>query len=359
MWLQLSAAFAQETPTPAHVDVVAASLNVYGDADIVAWAPSARTRVSVGDGVTVGALWNADFVSGATPVVTTDAVSTATPFTEARTGGTIDLVWPGPGASNLDAALAGSTESDHQVLVGTFGVAKGVRDDMTKLRSGVSVGWSRDGTRADPGAAGDAVDASIDLGWVQILGPTTTATVRATAGYLSCEEQYGCGASAYRYVPQGAVFLPERHPPNRARGAASLAIAQALGTRFALHAAYRYYRDSWLIDGHTGDAALAWSTAGGRGLLRAEGRGVVQSPAAFAVDDVDRITNYRTADRELHGLIEWTAGLRGRWNFFGVLRCDRIALDLHAERLWFHYPEFPTSPSRDGWIVGGGVDVRR
>lgn len=359
MWLQLSVAFAQEAPAPARLDAAAAAFNAYSDADIVAWAPSARARVTVGDGVSIGASWNADFVSGATPVVSTDTVSTATPFTETRTGGTLDLTWPGPARSTLDAAVTGSTESDHQVVVGSAGVGKGFRDDMTRLRSGASVAWSRDGTRADPGAAGDSLDATIDLGWVQILGPTTTTTVRATGGYTSCDPRFGCGASAYRFVPQGAVFLPEHHPATRARGAASLALAQALGTQLALHLGYRYYRDSWLVEGHTGDLALAWSTLGGRGLLRAEGRGVVQSAAAFAVDDTHPIAEYRTADRELHGLIEGTAGLRARWNFFGLLRWDRVAIDLHAERLWFGYPEFPGSPTRDGWIVGGGVDVRR
>lgn len=357
MWLQLTAlAFGADTGA-VHADAVGAQLNVYTDEGITAWAPSARARVGAG-ALTFGTLWTADFVSGATPVIATDAVSSATPFSEVRNGGTLDLEWAHSKAWTYTAALTGSTESDHQVVIGSAGASTRLNDELTQLNVGASVGWVQDGVRADPDLAGESFDAALDLGWTQIFGPTTSGALRVTGGYASCDADFGCIASAYRHVPQGSVFLPERHPDKRGKGAASWTLSQAIGRDFAVHGGYRYYLDSWAVSGHTGTLTLAAAPFEGRAVFRLEGRGVVQSPAAFWSSDYGGPTEYRTADRELSGFSEWKAGLRLRWNFFGALRTQKLALDAHVARLWFSYPEYAALPERNGWIVGGGVDVR-
>ncbi len=357
MWLQLAALALAADSEKLHPDAASAQFNVYSDDGITAWAPSARARAGAGS-VTVGALWTADYVSGATPVIATDAVSSATPFSETRNGGTLDLEWAPSKQWSYNAALTGSTESDHQVVLGSAGAATALNEDSTRLNAGASVGWVQDGTRADPDLAGESIDAALDLGWTQILGPTTSAALRFTGGYASCDPSFGCAASAYRYVPQGDVFLPERHPDTRAKSAASGSISQALGSDYAVHGYYRYYADTWQVSGHTGTLALAGAFFEGRGLLRLEGRGVLQSPASFWTDGYAGPTEYRTADRELSGFTEWKAGLRARWNFFGLLRTQKVALDAHLERLWFNYPNYAALPERNGWIVGGGIDAR-
>ncbi|MBM4364725.1 MAG: DUF3570 domain-containing protein [Deltaproteobacteria bacterium] len=356
MWLQLIAAAIAADSDTLHADAAGAQFNVYTDEGITAWAPSARARVGAGK-VTVGALWTADFVSGATPVIATDAVTSATPFSETRNGGTVDVEWAPSKAWSYTAALTGSTESDHQVVLGSAGAATALNEDSTRLNAGASVGWVQDGTRADPDLAGTSIDTALDLGYTQILGPTTTAALRVTGGYASCDPAFGCFASAYRYVPQGSVFLPERHPGTRAKSAASGSISQALGNDYAVHAYYRYYADTWQVSGHTGTLALAGAFFEGRGHLRVEGRGVVQSPASFWADGYAGPSEYRTADRELSGFTEWKAGLRARWNFFGLFKTQKVALDAHLARLWFEYPNYAALPERNGWIVGGGFDA--
>ncbi len=358
MWLQLSAALAQEAAAPVVPEAVGAQLDVYSDEGITAWAPSARARLKVGASTTVGALWSADFVSGATPVVATDAVSAATPFEETRHGGTLDLTHAATRTWTLNGAATGSTESDHQVLLGSGGATANLFDDHTRLSAGASLGWVKDGTRADPGLAGESVDSAVDLGWTQVLGRLSSATLRLTAGYANCDERFGCSASAYRYVPQGGVFLPERHPAERARLASSVSLAQSLGHDFALHGNYRFYADSWQVVGHTGGLALARGLLSGRALTRVEGRAVQQSAAAFWRDGYGSPTDYRTADRELSGFTEYSGSLRLRWNLFGALRTERVALDAHLSRLWFFYPDYAALSERNAWVAGGGVDVR-
>lgn len=340
------------------LDSLSAQFNVYTDEGITAWAPSARVRVNTSPVVQIGAWWNADFVSGATPVIATDTVTTATPFEESRHGGTVDVVYAPSPRWSWSAAATGSTESDHQVLLGSLGGTFTMADEHTRLSAQGAVGVIWDGTRAEPDRAGSSLDTALDLGWTQILGRTTSGSVRITTGYANCNPEYGCGASAYRFVPQGPLFLPEHHPAERARLASAAAVAQSLGTTTALHANYRYSHDSWGVSGHTVGLALAQGLWQGRALLRLESRGVSQSAASFWRDGYDDVAEYRTADRELSGLLEGKLGLRLRWNVHGQWHTRVVSFDLHLDRVWYRYPEYGALPERNAWIVGGGIDAR-
>ena len=172
-----------------------------------------------------------------------------------------------------------------------------------------------------------------ELSLTQVLGPRTVARV----GY-SLTLQDGYMEKPYRYVPlfdaaaiadlerSGMTLgpdqvddyrLPERPPeevPDR-RVRHALAVR---GVRFipdlgALQLDYRYYVDSWGVQGHTLDAALKVPL--GRFRLDIEDRLHLQTGADFwsrvyTVDGDGRIPTWRSLDRELGGYLQDTLFVR-------------------------------------------------
>lgn len=258
MWLQLSVALAAE-PAVRSVD---AAVSTYRDQGIIVWAPGASVSGALGDKLTATGGWSADFISGATPLLVADAISSATPIVEQRHGANLALSGQtGPGLTLLGNA-AGSVEPDHQSLVGGAGAQWLTLGDMTTLSASTSLAHIRDGRTGDMDYATRSWDGALELGWSQIWGPTTSTSTRLSGLYSRCEASVGCQANPYRFVPVEEWVLSERHPEARARLAANATLSQAFGPKLALHLGYRLYADSWQVNGHTGLLTVATSLRG-------------------------------------------------------------------------------------------------
>lgn len=332
-----------------------ARLDSYSDPWIVVLAPSVSASTSVWDGLGANLSYVADFVSGATPLVAADAVSSATRFDDVRHAPSIGLdrvadTW------SVRGSYALSVESDHRAQVLTLGGSREALARRVRLDAALS-GRAEVAGRADlPDYAAPSAGGTLDLGWSWVLDPLTTLRLRATGSWDHCAPELGCHANPYRLVRDGGFVLSERHPDTRGRGAGSARVARSLPRSMALHLGYRYSGDTWRVRAHTGDAALAWSGSGERLVLRGEGRGVQQSGAAFLDESAGlEPSAWRSGDIELAGLWAVGGGLGVELSAFSVPGLQRLSLVGKISHYSYHYPTGSPVHERPVLLLGGGL----
>ncbi|MFZ5480934.1 MAG: DUF3570 domain-containing protein [Myxococcota bacterium] len=353
MWLQLTAAGAAE---PLTLTDASARVDSYADEDISTVGPGARV-VAGADAWTVGASWSADFVSGATPVIRSDVVSSATTFSDVRNAPGVDVALSPTGTWSARASWSASLERDFVAHVAGVGASTDAFGRMVTLRADYRARFETTGRADDASYAERATGHALDLGWVQILGRTTSMSVLATGQWDQCSDALGCQANPYRLLLVDGVVLAERHPAERARLAAALRLSQAVGERSAAHGGYRYYTDAWGVAGHTADLALVRALLADRLQLRATGRWSTQSAASFWRATYAGAPAWRTADRELEALSSWGAGAAADWSFYAAGPFARFGVGARLDRLWYRYPDDPYVSSRAAWLFGGGLDA--
>ncbi|MDP2305680.1 MAG: hypothetical protein Q8P18_06605 [Pseudomonadota bacterium] len=348
MWLQLSVAHAQEA---------AARVDTYADGWIVVVSPAANVSVPLTKTWRVGGAWTADIVSGATPLLRADVVSSATHFEDTRHGVDLSATAAPTGGWKLTGALSASVEPDH--TAGTAGVL--VDTEAFGRMVTLSAGWhstaSRAGRADDAAYASHASDHALDLRWTQILDRATVATARLSAEASVCGTDLGCQANPYRLVAVDDLVLSERHPDRRGRLAGSLRVSRACGPSTALHGGIRAYTDTWRVTGGGADLSAARSFLGERVVVGATGRLGLQGAASFWRGSYGGTPAWRTADPELAGFTLAAAGGRAEWAAFGVGPSSRLALSVRVERQWYRYPDDIAVPRRAAWVIGGGLDV--
>lgn len=363
MWLPLSlvlvaglARAEEPAKVGVHLEDASARVDSFSDGWITVVGPGAAVELGLPKGWSANAAWSADIISGATPRVTTDAVSSATPFTELRNGVSVGMAIAPSADWSAHGSYSGSTETDfvsHTAGVGaktdafgkmsTFSADYHARFEMT--------GRVDDAAYAEPGAAH-----TLDLGWTVILDRNTKATVLGTAEWDSCSAALGCVASPYRKVATAAgTVLAERHPDERGRVAAALRVSRALGEATAVHGGYRLYADTWDVLGHTADLSLVRSLFGDALVLRGNARLARQGAASFWEGGYAGASEWRTGDRDLGALTAWQAGIAVEGARFGVGPFTRLSLSAHLDHLWLRHDDFATDLSHDGWFVGGGL----
>lgn len=345
-------------------DGVAARVDVYTDEWITAVSPSTRGATSPADGVTVEAKYALDAVSGATQVLTVDAVSAATGFYEVRHEAHAGVQVAPSATWSFGADYQLSAEPDYVTHVAGASASAELLDRHATATLAYHVGFESAGRTTDAFRERTTSHA-LDASWQHVLDRRTTLTALATGQVARCGPVFGCAASPYRYVAVGQggaplFAVPERHPDLRARGAGALRIARHLGGGRALHAGYRFAGDSWAVIGHTADAALAQSFGGDAVVLRLDGRFTWQGAASFYRDTYATAPDaprWRTADRELSGLWDAMAGARAEWAATGPGPIWRTRLNMRVARLWYRYPAFSELPERNAWLLGGGLDA--
>lgn len=346
-----------------------ARVDRYADDRIEVVSPAARLRVILDERFAVEGRYAVDALSGATPVITADAVSRATPFDETRHEADVGLEWRPEPTTTYSGGYAISAEPDYLTHRLRAGGAFEVLDRLAVVSAGVALGLERMGRTDVPDFEAPAQSYTVDLAWQHILARRTSATLALTGQAHDCDARVGCQANPYRYVAvvgeagEIQAALPERHPDSRLRGSGRLSVAQGLGGGFALHGGYRLYADSWAMVAHTFDLGLAADLWAQRISLRLEGRGTEQGGASFhrstyAADlpsepGTGSVPRWRSADRELGALRALGAGGRAEVTLVGV------RLNVRVMRLWYHYLEGAIEPTRDAWLVGAGLAVER
>ncbi len=365
MWLRLialsipHAAFAGETAS--------ARLDAFDDGWITVVTPAVSLAVEepTWTAVATGSL---DVLSGATPVLVVDAVSTATPFDEKRLDGSLTLTSHPEPEWSLGAHLFGSHEADDRTFAGGLSASGEVIDRRLQLDAVYTVTDRRTAMVRGDARTERSLGHDLSLGVTLIASRSTVLGTRLALGGQWCAESLGCAPSAYRYVGllrdgEAPVVVAERHPETRHHLALSARVAQAVGDHVGLHAAVRGYSDSWSTLAVTGSAGASWTGFDDRLLVGMSGRVTSQSATGFyqtsyAVTDGE-VPQWTTADRELSGV--GNRGLTGRatWTWFGVGPWVRVVGSARLSPMWRAYPTFGPESSRRAVASGGGVRVQR
>ena len=269
-------------------DRAEAMFHSYSGGGVTANGPALLVRKSVADRFSLAASYYVDAVSNAS----IDVVTTASPYRETRTeyGLSADYVYRD---SQITLATSSSHEPDYTANSASVDIAQEVFGGMTTVNLGFTHGSDQVGKHGSPEFADTATHWQYRVGLTQILTPRWIMSANVEA--LSDDGFLG---SPYRVARVFGATVPERNPRTRSARAVKFRITGDLGSHDAMHADYRYFRDTWEIKAHT--IELGYSRYFGDAFLAdAFTRFYTQKHALFYSDNAMTETTYVSRNRQL------------------------------------------------------------
>ena len=274
--------------------------------------PSILIRKQVGKSVSVVGNYYVDMVSSAS----IDVITTASPYTEERKQWSLGLDYL-RGNTTMRVNYTSSEESDYDAETFGFSVSQDMFGDLTTLTFGYALGDDLV-RRSDDPLFERALDKQMySVGVTQIL----TKNLISTLNFETITEE-GFLNNPYRsvrYADSGSAlgysFEPELYPNTRTSNAVGIRARYYLPYRAALEGEYRYFIDTWDIEGHTG--ALTYTHPWGDFTFTGKFRYHTQTGAHFYRDlfSGSQVTNFRGRDKELSPLTSYTFRLKAAYEF--------------------------------------------
>ena len=210
--------------------------------------PSILMRKQVGPNTSFVTNYYVDMISSAS----IDVITTASPYTEERTQWSVGMDYL-RGNTTMSVGYTTSTESDFDAKTYSLAVSQDMFGDLTTLTLSYALGDDTVGRSDDPLFERDADRQQYGVGLTQILTRNLIATLNyqvvTDEGFLN--NPYRTVRYADPTVPRGFSFEPELYPNTRTSNALGLRMKYYLPYRAALEAEYRYFTDTWDIEGHT------------------------------------------------------------------------------------------------------------
>jgi len=301
--------------------------------------PSILVRKSVGKSVSIAANYYVDMVSSAS----IDVITTASPYTEERTQYSLSADYL-RGNTMMSVGFTSSEESDFDSNTYNLSIAQDMFGDLTTLTLSYAYGEDTVGRSDDPGFFRDNTRQHYGIGVTQILTRNLISALNfeviTDEGFLNNPYR------SVRYLDAGSAvgysYEPELYPHTRTSNALGIRAKYYLPYRAALEAQYRYFTDTWDIDGHT--ASIAYIHPWRDFTFTAKYRWHDQTGAHFFRDIFPRLeaTNFRGRDKELSPLTSQTLKFSVAYEFFsdGMGFLDKGTVNFSFDRLMIDYDEF-------------------
>jgi len=306
-----------------------ALLHVYNGGGVRAVGPALLVRKRIADRFSLTGTYYLDAVSNAS----IDVVTTASKYSETRHefGLSGDYVYRD---SQITLGATTSREPDYTATAGTVNLTQEVFGGMTTVSLGFTRGVDDVGKKDSPEFSDKAKHWQYRLGVSQILTPRWIMSANfeaiADSGYLG---------SPYRVARVFGAAVPERHPRTRSARAAKLRLIGDLGSRDAVHAGYRYFRDTWEIKAHT--AEVGYSRYFGDPFLADTFlRYYTQKGALFYSDNAQSETLYVSRNRQLSTFSSVGLGAKLAWTARKVPDKYEVKLNGAYELVRFNYKDF-------------------
>ena len=274
--------------------------------------PSVLVRKKVGKSVSVVGNYYVDMVSSAS----IDVVTTASPYTEEREQWSLGADYLHSNTT-MSINYVSSEESDYDAETVSFSVSQDMFGDLTTLTLGYALGDDLVRRSDDPTFERELDKQTYSIGITQILTKNLISTLNfetiTDEGYLN---------NPYRTVRYfdassdlGYSYEPELYPNTRTSNALGIRARYFLPYRAAIEGEYRFYTDTWDIEGHT--AALTYIHPWGNFTFSGKFRYHDQTGAHFYRDIFARAqaTNFRGRDKELSPLTSYTFKLKASYEF--------------------------------------------
>ena len=303
--------------------------------------PSILMRKQIGKSTSFVGNYYVDMISSAS----IDVITTASPYDEERTQWSLGMDYL-RGNTTMRVNYVSSVESDFDASTYAFSVSEDMFGDLTTLTLSYAYGEDIVGRSDDPGFRRENTRQHYGVSLTQILTRNMIATLNfetvTDEGFLNNPYR------SVRYLDPGSArgfsFEPELYPETRTSNALGMRARYFLPYRAALEAEYRFYTDTWEIEGHTVSLTYVhpWGPFTFEGKLRYHD----QTGAAFFRDIFSRseATNFRGRDKELSPLTSYT--LRGKVSYefldpnkgWGIFK--RGSLNFTLDHLIVEYHEF-------------------
>ena len=301
--------------------------------------PSVLVRKSIGKSVSVAANYYVDLVSSAS----IDVITTASPYTEERTQYSLSADYL-RGNTMMSAGITSSEESDFDATTYNLAIAQDMFGDLTTLTLSYSYGDDTVGRSDDPNFFRDNTRQHYGIGVTQILTRNLISALNfeviTDEGFLNNPYR------SVRYLDTGSAvgfsFEPELYPHTRTSSAVGIRAKYFLPYRAALEAQYRFFTDTWDINGHTW--SLGYTHPWKDFTFTAKYRWHDQTGAHFFSDIFARseATNFRGRDKELSPLTSQTYKISVAYELFrnGMGFLDKGTVNFSYDHLMIDYNEF-------------------
>jgi len=310
--------------------------------------PSLLLRKKFAEKYSVSANYYVDMVSSAS----IDVMTTASPYTEERTQGSLALDTL-HGKTQYSVSYTLSDESDYTANTASLDVSHDLFGDLTTVSFGFSQGWDEVRKNGDNEFEETVDRRNYRFSLQQILTPQLMTglnyEVITDEGFLNNPYR------SVRYLDdssaRGFSFEPEVYPSTRTSNAIALNARYYLPYRAAIHGEYRFYTDTWGIDANT--ASIGYTHPWGkRWIFEAGYRWYDQSSADFYSDLFPRANaqNFLARDKELSTFTSQMFSLGATYELpsLGWDRILRSTVNLYYDHIQFRYDDF-----RD--ITAGGA----
>jgi len=321
--------------------------------------PSVLVRKNYMDSISINANYYVDNVTSAS----IDVLSYGSPYVEERTEQTVgvDLLRD---KTIFSLSYTNSTESDYDAETYSVGFSHDFFGDLTTVSAKFGVG--DDVVRATGQAAFEESLSrkNIQFSISQILTKKLIMGLNLESidedGYLSNPYRKSSilMASDFGVIDRQGTWEEENYPETRSSDAASLKLKYYLPYRAALRAEYRYYSDSWDIEGSNFELGYTHPIEALNVTLDVRYRIYQQSSAYFFVDFLDasngeEVPTYHGRDKELAEYSTTTVGVGVKWEFLSSrwFVLDKASISLSYDHISFEYDNY-RSANEVGYELG-------
>jgi len=274
--------------------------------------PSVLVRKRAGKSLSFVGNYYVDMVSSAS----IDVITTASPYTEERTQWSLGVDYL-HGNTTMRVGYTSSEESDFDAESYNFSVSQDMFGDLTTLTLSYALGDDLVRKSDDPSFERPLDRQIYGVGITQILTKNMISSLNVETvteeGFLN--NPYRVVRYADALSASGYSFEPELYPNTRTSTAVGVRVRYFLPYRAAIEGEYRFYSDTWDIDGHT--VSLSYIHPWGDWTFTGKFRYHDQTGAHFYRDLFARSqeTNFRGRDKELSELTSYTIKLQAAYEF--------------------------------------------
>ena len=342
----------------------------YDGGGITIQGPSVLVRKKVGDNISFFGSYYEDLISSAS----IDVKLSASPYHETRKqeGGGFDILHD---KTIYTVGYIHSREPDYEANTSYFSISQTMFGDLTTVSFGYRRGWDnvfRDikvngQIQNDPTFHEQADHRGYSASLSQILTRNMILDLNFEAvtdeGYL---------ASPYRKIRYFDPTIPGKqftladqiYPNTRTSSAASAQLKYYLPYRAAITGQYRFYTDTWGINGETVEVdytqpAFEHRVWGGSLIFDGSLRFYTQNHANFYSDLFPRANyqNFEARDRELAAFNDYSVGLGAEYDFphySWAPWMNKSSVSFHINHLMIDYKDFRDAllAGQDGYTAG-------
>lgn len=307
--------------------------------------PSLLVRKNFIDKVSISANYYVDNVTSAS----IDVETYGSPYTEERTEQTVGVDMLGD-KNIMSFSYTTSSENDYEAETYFFGISQDFFGDLTNISIGYGLGNDEIRATGQPDFEEELERQNYRVSVSQII---TKRLIMGLNFELVTEEGYIQNPYRKSLILRqedrtfAEIIENEEYPDTRTSDAVSIRFKYYLPYRAAFRTEFRYYSDSWDIQGRNIEFGYTHPLESYPITLDFKYRFYKQSDASFYFDFVDRsdgspVPDFHARDKELSSFETLTFGFGVKWEFLpdGWSFIDNASVSLNYDHMEFKYDNF-------------------